>query len=123
MKHRRTAVCALLLLVALLLAGCSGDDADVPVPEGDYVRIQVDGKTVQIVPLGEPRTVTLRQETGETNVIRITENGVYMESSNCHNQDCVRMGEVDRENWETRVNGAFIICLPNRVSVELAVKE
>lgn len=33
------------------------------------------------------------------------------------------MGEVTLDNWETRPNQQFIICLPNRVSVELVVKE
>ena len=49
--------------------------------------------------------------------------GAVMASSTCHNQLCVQMGEVTLDNWETRPNQQFIICLPNRVSVELVVKE
>ena len=49
--------------------------------------------------------------------------GVVMASSTCHNQLCVHMGEVTLDNWELRANQTFIICLPNRVTVELVVKE
>ena len=124
LKQRRFFACALLLVsAALLLSGCAREEADVPVPEGSYVRIQVDGKTLLNVPLSEPQTVTVRQEGGAENVIRVTERGAVMEQANCHNQDCVHMGEVTLDNWEYRVNGAFIICLPHRVTVELVAKE
>ena len=33
------------------------------------------------------------------------------------------MGAVTLDNWEFRPNQTFIICLPNRVSIELAVTE
>ena len=63
------------------------------------------------------------QEDGSVNVVEISERGAVMASSTCHNQLCVQMGEVTLDNWETRPNQQFIICLPNRVSVELVVKE
>ena len=44
-----------------------------------------------------------------------------MASSTCGNQLCVHMGAVTLNNWETRPQQTYIICLPNRVSVELAV--
>ena len=69
--------------------------------------------------------VTLLRPSGgqNGNVIEISERGAVMASSTCHNQLCVQMGEVTLDNWETRPNQQFIICLPNRVSVELVVKE
>ena len=75
------------------------------------------------VPLGQKQTLTVTQEDGSVNVIEISERGAVMASSTCHNQLCVQMGEVTLDNWETRPNQQFIICLPNRVSVELVVKE
>ena len=127
MRRHVRMFCA-LALTALLLSGCGTDPApekptEIPVPEGDYVRIQVDGVTKACVPLSEPQTVTLRQPTGEENVVEITSSGAVMRSANCHNQDCVHMGAVTIDNWETRPNGAFIICLPHRVTVELIVRE
>ena len=56
-------------------------------------------------------------------MVEVTAEGAVMLSSTCHNQLCVKMGEVTRDNWETRPNQQFIICLPNRVSVELAVAQ
>lgn len=93
-----------------------------PVTE-DTVIIRVDDREYLRVPLSQPQTVTIEQADGSVNVVEITARGAVMKSSTCHNQLCVHMGEVTVDNWEFRPNGAFIICLPNRVSVELAVKE
>lgn len=91
--------------------------------EENLVIITVDGKEYARVPLSQPQTITIRQDNGEVNVVEISDHGAVMQSSTCKNQQCVHMGEVTLENWEYRTNGAFIICLPNRVTVELAVKE
>ncbi len=129
MRRYARLFCA-LALCALALAGCAGRTGseesaatEIPIPAGDYVQIQVDGVTKARVPLTQPQTITLRQPTGEENVVEITREGAVMRSANCHNQDCVHMGAVTRDNWESRVNGAFIICLPHRVTVELIVRE
>ncbi len=89
----------------------------------DTVIIRVDGVEYMRVPASSPQTITVRQDNGATNVIEVTGRGAVMLSSTCENQLCVHMGEVTVDNWTWRANGAFIICLPNRVSVELAVKE
>ena len=93
-----------------------------PVTE-DTVIIRVDDREYLRVPLSQPQTVTIEQADGSVNVVEVSDRGAVMRSSTCHNQLCVHMGEVTVDNWEFRPNGAFIICLPNRVSVELAVKE
>ena len=88
MKALRWCLCALAaLLLAMALAGCGPQEAapepaktEIPIPEGDYVNIQVDGETVARVPLSEaPKTVTLTGKDGEVNVVRITEDGAVME--------------------------------------------
>ena len=89
----------------------------------DIVIIRVDGVEYMRVPASSPQTITVRQDNGATNVIEVTGRGAVMQSSTCENQLCVHMGEVTVDNRTWRANGAFIICLPNRVSVELAVKE
>ena len=88
----------------------------------DTVIISVAGEEKLPVPLSQPQTVTIEQKDGNKNVIVITEDGAYMDSSTCHNQICVHSGKVTRDNWDYRPDGAFIICLPNQVSVELVVK-
>lgn len=122
MKRNGIIIAALALLAALLILLTP---RLVPRPEvkEDVVIISVDGKEYARVPLSQPRDVTVTQEDGAVNVIRVTEQGAYMLSSTCHNQLCVEMGMVTVDNWEFRPNQAFIICLPNRVSVELVVKE
>lgn len=94
-----------------------------PPAEESMVIITVDGKEYDRVPLSAPRTVTVEQPEGEVNVIEVSDRGAVMRFSSCRNQLCVHMGEVTVDNWEFRPNQAFIICLPNRVSVELVVVE
>ena len=49
--------------------------------------------------------------------------GVYMESANCENQQCVHQGVVSPENIADRYLGGSIVCLPNRVLVELEAEQ
>jgi len=109
------ALAAMLLLLASALM-----HTDV---EENLVIITVNGREWGRVPLTQPGEVIVAQDSGHVNVVMVTEKGAYMASSTCKNQQCVHMGEVTLDNWETRPNQAFIICLPNRVSVELAVKQ
>lgn len=92
-----------------------------PAVEADVVIITVDGQEYARIPLDAPQIVTIEQENGAVNVVEITESGAVMRSSTCANQQCIHMGAVTRDNWEHRAQGSFIICLPNKVSVELAV--
>lgn len=109
------------VLAAAVLLGASAL-IQTPVDE-NMVIITVDGKEYARVPLSQPGEVVVDQGDGTVNVVQVTQEGAYMASSTCKNQQCIHMGEVTLHNWETRPNQAFIICLPNRVSVELAVKE
>ncbi|MDO4567705.1 MAG: NusG domain II-containing protein [Clostridia bacterium] len=111
MKKRDFIVIGIVLaaaaLAALALAGA----------DGGVVNVYLDGELYRSLPYGEPAVLRIEQDTGEVNVIRITEQGVAMESSTCANQVCVHRGcvsgvsHIAGDNW--------IICLPNRVSVEV----
>ena len=92
-------------------------------PEGNQaadimVYITVDGDPVLVLPFGEEHRVEMIRDSG-MNVVRMTEQAVWMEDADCEGRDCVQMGEVTRDNLETRVMGGFIICLPHRISVEV----
>jgi hypothetical protein len=89
----------------------------------DTIIITVDGKEYARIPLSAPQTVTVDQGDGRVNVVEISDRGAVMHSSTCDNQLCVNMGAVTLDNWELRPNQQFIVCLPNRVTIELAVKE
>ena len=79
----------------------------------------MNGALYAAAPLRAGEALTVEQENGSVNVIRMTEDGFYMESSTCKNQDCIYQGAVTRDNWSQRLLGAHIICLPNRVDVTL----
>lgn len=91
-------------------------------PEAEaYVYIIVNGRISAIYPVGEEGDVTLDQGNGRVNVVHITENGFYMASSTCDNQLCVQQGEVTTDNYQQRILGASVLCLPNNVDLELVV--
>ena len=87
------------------------------------VRIWADGKIYTEVPLGKEQDIRILQETGCENVVHIDADGFYMLSANCHNQLCIGQGEVTGENYPLRSLGTHILCLPNRVDVELLVEK
>lgn len=123
MDKKNWLVIAAIAAVALLLVAVAPLLRPVQDVEEDMVIITVDGKEYARVPLSRPRTVTIEQEDGSVNVVEVSDHGVVMQRSTCGNQLCVQMGEVTVDNWEFRPNQQFIICLPNRVSVELAVTQ
>ncbi len=108
-------VAVIMLLVTHFAGGTKADE--------NMVIITVNGQEYTRIPLSSPQTVTIDQGDGKVNVVDVSDHGAVMLSSTCDNQQCVHMGEVTLDNWEVRTNQAFIICLPNRVTVELAVKE
>ena len=112
-----------VLLAAVLLLVMTMVFRPMKAVEEDQIIISVDGREYARVPLSKPRTVTVEQQDGCVNVVEVSSRGAVMLSSTCDNQLCVQMGEVTVDNWEFRPNQQFIICLPNRVSVELAVTQ
>ena len=107
------ALVAVLLTVAALMPKSQSSTGE------SEILITVDGREWGRYPLSQPQTVVVEQADGSRNEIVITGEGAYMHASSCDNQLCVQMGEVTLDNWETRPNQTFIICLPNRVTVEL----
>jgi len=101
---------ALCAVAALLFAPKAG--------HAKAVRIYLDDELYCERPMGEDEV--LIEQNGQSNLVHITENGVYMERSTCENQNCVHQGEVNDSSGEL---GCWIICLPNRVSVELVMEE
>ena len=123
MSRKNWLVIAAIVLAAALLLAMTLLTRPMTAVEEDTVIITVDGKEYARVPLSSPQTVTVSQTNGSVNVVEVSSRGAVMASSTCDNQLCVHMGEVTVDNWEFRPNQQFIICLPNRVSIELAVTE
>ena len=114
----------LLCLGILLAAGAVYLATRIPAlgkKPANTVRILVNGQVYAEEPLGEERDILVTQANGAENVVHLTENGFYMARSTCTNQLCVYQGDVTEENYSTRFLGTHVLCLPNRVDVELVL--
>lgn len=89
----------LIAIVLSALAFCRKD-------ESRYVHIYKDNRSVGIYPLNEDRVIRI----DEHNTVGIRDSRVMMLKSDCPRQTCVRQGAGDT---------LPIICLPNRVVVEI----
>ena len=78
---------------------------------GDKVKISLNGKVYGTDPLHEDRVIEVSED-GLTNHIPIKDGQVSMSYSTCRNQVCVNTGAIS----ETK---DAIVCLPNRVVVEI----
>ena len=95
-----------------------------PVPQTEEVKghviITVGGRQYgDPIPMDRDKIITIRQENGEINKIRITPDSVDMEYSTCENQDCIGEGTITLDNYNQRILGTWIICLPNQVTIEM----
>lgn len=115
---KRDIVIILSVIVIALLSFVGYRAFEKQAAEKNYVVIYVNGKVYKTVNLSDPQIVVV-ENNGHHNEIEITEEGVKMLSSSCDNQNCVMQGEATLENYETRLLGGWIICLPNQVSIEL----
>jgi len=89
-----------------------------------YLVVTVNNTMYQPIPMtGEASFTITQKDTGAVNVVHITEDSVYMENSTCPGHDCMKQGTVTLDNRGQRVLGNMIICLPNRVTLELHTPE
>lgn len=103
---------ALVLLVAVAGFGLwkLADDGDNA--KAGYARIEVNGQHYDTVALTEaPSEIEIRTERGY-NLLRISREGIEMVEADCPDQLCLGFGHV-HDVHDT------IVCLPNRVLVEV----
>ena len=122
MKKRDLLLILTVVLIAAALLGVTVLSGSGKVAKGQ-MNVYVNGKLHDTVTIVNGKDYTVQQEDGSVNVIRMTENGFYMLSSTCHNQLCIGQGEANADNWNRRSLGTHVICLPNRVDVELVLTE
>ncbi|MEE0741274.1 MAG: NusG domain II-containing protein [Emergencia sp.] len=96
-----------LVFMGLFLSWLSLTDSD----SGKNAVITVDGKLYGTYSVSKDQTIEISQN-GHTNKITIKDGAVQMSYSDCHNQVCVDDGKITRTNQS-------IVCLPNRVMVEI----
>lgn len=83
--------------------------------QGGTVLIEVDGRTVYKLSLGESEKVTLDGIRGKFTV-ESREGRVAMINADCPNHICMRTG------WRSR-SGEMIVCVPNKVVVRILPKD
>ena len=82
---------------------------------GAVANIYLNGECIRSVDLSrvtEPETMTVSGQVGD-NVILIERGRICVEHADCPDQICVHMG------WLTSEGGMPIVCLPNRLVIEI----
>jgi len=127
MKGSKNILIIILLAAAVLLAGAAAfvyrSTHSAAPASSRQVNIYQNGALAATGRLGQKEEIVIRGSSGEENVIAFHDDGVYMKHSSCANQLCVSQGEVTLTNFSTRFYQNRIICLPNRVTVELVLED
>ena len=79
---------------------------------GQMVRVRVDGETVKEFPLSENVVWDIPGANGGSNRMVIRDGQAWVEEASCPDGLCIRMGKISK-------SGQSVICLPNRVVVEI----
>ena len=116
-----------LLIVAIVLAVAALGTAAVhflsPKQSTDFAVIYVGSEVYQIVDLNEDQVIEVDQGNGTVNHVKVENGAIDMADSSCPDQQCVYQGEMSMENYEKRILRHWIACLPNQVTIELALAE
>lgn len=110
-------VIVVFLLVVLSLLPIILFAQDVSGSEEKYVEIYVDGEKFKEIKLGEDihYEYEIISDNGH-NLVVVSGNDVYMISADCFDQSCVKQGKISEA-------GRSIVCLPNRIFIEIVGKE
>ena len=84
--------------------------------DGGKVQVRVDGNVVATYPLAIDRTVEIDGYEGGRNLLVIEDGYASVTEASCPDGICIRTGKINKK-------GQSIICLPNRVSVEVITGE
>ena len=102
----------IILAAALIIVGIAmsyilsfGQDT------GSELIISCDGEKFGSYSLFEDREIEIERN-DHINKVTIKNGAVSMSFSNCHGQDCIHQGEITK-------SGEAIICLPNKVVLEI----
>lgn len=121
MKKRDVIIIAVFLVVAL--TGLIAVKVFAPTGNISYADIFVDDNLYEAVPLNVDTVITVDQGDGKVNYIEVKDGAIFMADSTCPDHLCVTQGAMSPENYEKRPMMNWIICLPNRVTVELRVEQ
>lgn len=99
-------ICGLIFIgvIIFLVLVVSSDD-------GNYVQVRVNGKVTSVYPLSQNRTEIIQGISGK-NTLVIENREAYISEADCPDGLCKNMGRISK-------NGQSLICLPNKVVVEV----
>ena len=83
-----------------------------PREQASLVMISVDGETVGTYDLNVNQTIPIFVKGQETNVLEISRGQAFMNEADCPDHLCMKQGEISHK-------GETIVCLPNRVVIEV----
>ena len=83
-----------------------------PREQASLVMISVDGETVGTYDLNVNQTIPIFVKGQETNVLEISRGQAFMKEADCPDHLCMKQGEISHK-------GETIVCLPNRVVIEV----
>ncbi len=121
MKKRDAVIIAVFLLVAL--TGLIAVKIFAPTGSIRYADIYVDDMLYEAVPLNKDTVIVVDQGDGKVNYIEVKNGEIFMADSTCADHLCVNQGAMSPANYEKRPLLNWIICLPNRVTVELRIEQ
>ena len=88
-------------------------------PANAYLRVSVNNRMYEPIPLDEDFSVDIKREGGYHNLVIVESGVVSMMFSTCDNQLCVHQGQVSLDNRDLRALYNQIVCLPNEVLLEV----
>ncbi|NLK69780.1 MAG: NusG domain II-containing protein [Clostridiaceae bacterium] len=108
MKKLDVILIAFFLLIAMVLILWINASSN----EAGEIIIYKDGQEFASAPLNVEKTVIVEDQNGGRNVVRIENGQVQVIEANCKDQICVHSRPAKK-------NGQAIICLPNKVVIEV----
>ena len=121
MKKRDIVIIAVFLVAALL--GMAAVKLLAPTGNITYADIYVNESLYEAVPLNRDCVITVDQGDGKINHVEVKNGQIFMADATCSDSLCIIQGAMDPNNYENRPMLNWIICLPNRVTVELRIEE
>ena len=88
-------------------------------PANAYLRVSVNNRMYEPLPLDEDFSVDIKREGGYHNLVIVESGAVSMMFSTCDNQLCMHQGQVSLDNRDLRALYNQIVCLPNEVLLEV----
>lgn len=98
----------ILLIIFLLILG----GVKLTQKGGTEVVVSIDGAEAYSFPIDEDLEFEITGYDGGTNLLIIENGYAYLKEASCPDKLCVHMGRINKD-------GQSIICLPNRVVVEI----